>query len=569
MSYKTVITNDGAAALNAITGSQKINLPTFSVGVGTAASGQDLKTLTELVDKKYTTTVSEITPSADHVAIKCVIPPDVPTSGDPGKYIDTDITIRELGIYDDNGKMCVYSVVPDTLRPISTSGAGTETVITALVKFQGSSISVTVDPDSTATKSDFSTLVEKHQVPVGAIVPFQSATAPAGWLLCNGATIQKSVYPDLVKHLNGGDENAVSADLPNLLGEFVRGWSANRSGVPDMGRVLGSSQAEALKSHHHKNGVGDDSGVAMVYGTTSENVTSVSRNMSTGSLASSCQGFTSYDGGSETRPRNVALAYYIKAYGEVIDSGNINLTNALTKLNEVNNNLHKVNADVVIDKEFNDLTPVAELTTLGVYPIQYYAHNSANAKSFFPNAYHVVNRSTFRFPSNLDSLKQWLKFRVAPGKDGTLMFNLFAPYRIAEEHVFGCIISKKDQNGTITIIRNAMLGNEPSGSTHGYKLNIEFTDQVKKSEITEYVLTFYCAEAALNNDENLNSGINTVEYDVGVGVDENGTDRMTKKSLTFSDVNSWTYTHEAGHDLALFNQVSNRYSKCKIQAFII
>lgn len=562
MAYKTVITNDGAAALNAITGSQKINLPTFSVGVGTAASGQDLKTLTELVDKKYTTTVSEIIPSADHVAIKCVIPPDVPTSGDPGKYIDTDITIRELGIYDDNGKMCVYSVVPDTLRPISTSGAGTETVITALVKFQGSSISVTVDPDSTATKSDFSTLVEKHQVPVGAIVPFNSATAPVGWLLCNGATIQKSVYPDLVKHLNGGDEDAVSANLPNLLGEFVRGWSGNQNGAPDAGRVLGSKQADEFKEHNHltvfNSGVPNDK-YGNVYG--SPNTYNVATEVGPG------ESYTSTSGGSETRPRNVALAYYIKAYGEVTNSGNINLTNALTKLNEVNNNLDKVKAEVVIDKEFNDLTPVSEMTTLGVYPIQYYAYNSANKKSLFPDSYHVSGRSTFQLPSKLAAIKPWMKVKVTPKKSGTLLANIYFPARMEEHDSWGYIISKR-VDGVTTVIRNSLLSNE-SGYSFGVKNNIDFTDNVTKGRSVEFLVTFFVTENELAQNMTNCSGINCAEYDVGVsrGANNEAT-RFTLNNLTYVD-GARTYEGDPEHPLSLFNQVESRHGKCKIQAFII
>ena len=324
MDFKTVITDDGAAVLNAATASKKINLTTFAVGIGTAT--KPLNEMDALENEKYRASISEIIPSPDHVAFKCVIPPDV-------ESITEDLTIKELGIYDDNGEMCVYSVVPDTLRPVSSSGAGTETIITVLVKFQGSKVSVNVKPDATATKSDFSTLVEKYQVPVGAIVPFQSATAPAGWLLCNGATIQKSVYPDLVKHLNGGDEDAVSANLPNLLGEFVRGWSGNQNGAPDAGRVLGSKQADDFKSHSH--GLPTDH----PYGSGQDMYSIVGSPGADEGMSEAHR--TANFGGAETRPRNVALAYYIKAYGEVTDSASVDLNSVVSQYNNL------VNADLL------------------------------------------------------------------------------------------------------------------------------------------------------------------------------------------------------------------------------
>lgn len=70
-------------------------------------------------------------------------------------------------------------------------------------------------------------------LPVGVPVPWPSATPPTGWLKCNGAAFDKVKYPTLAKAYPSGK-------LPDLRGEFIRGWDDGR-GV-DSGRSLLSSQ---------------------------------------------------------------------------------------------------------------------------------------------------------------------------------------------------------------------------------------------------------------------------------------------------------------------------------------
>ncbi|NPM87199.1 tail fiber protein, partial [Escherichia coli] len=47
-------------------------------------------------------------------------------------------------------------------------------------------------------------------------VPWPTATPPAGWLQCNGATFTKEQYPVLVRVYP-------TLRLPDLRGEFIRG----------------------------------------------------------------------------------------------------------------------------------------------------------------------------------------------------------------------------------------------------------------------------------------------------------------------------------------------------------
>ncbi|WP_459609586.1 phage tail protein, partial [Dickeya oryzae] len=68
---------------------------------------------------------------------------------------------------------------------------------------------------------------------VGIPLPWPQATPPAGWLKCNGQAFDKNAFPKLAQVYPGGV-------LPDLRGEFIRGWDDGR-GV-DAGRGLLSSQ---------------------------------------------------------------------------------------------------------------------------------------------------------------------------------------------------------------------------------------------------------------------------------------------------------------------------------------
>ncbi|MEQ6336474.1 tail fiber protein [Escherichia ruysiae] len=77
-------------------------------------------------------------------------------------------------------------------------------------------------------------LGEGSALPVGVPVPWPTATPPAGWLQCNGATFTKEQYPVLARVYP-------TLRLPDLRGEFIRGWDDERK--VDTRRSLLSGQA--------------------------------------------------------------------------------------------------------------------------------------------------------------------------------------------------------------------------------------------------------------------------------------------------------------------------------------
>ena len=139
------------------------------------------------------------------------------------------------------------------------------------------------------------------KLPVGSVIYHASNAAPAGFIKADGSTVSRLTYVDLFASIGttyGAGNGSTTFVVPDLRGEFVRGWDDSR-GV-DSGRNLGSSQEDEFESHTHQ-----------LTGNTS--ITAASPNVGgvggTTYVYSSPTGAT---GGSETRPRNIALLACIK-----------------------------------------------------------------------------------------------------------------------------------------------------------------------------------------------------------------------------------------------------------------
>lgn len=76
-------------------------------------------------------------------------------------------------------------------------------------------------------------LGEGSALPVGVPVPWPLAKPPTGWLKCNGAAFTASQYPKLALAYP-------SLRLPDLRGEFIRGWDDGRNADAD--RIILSYQ---------------------------------------------------------------------------------------------------------------------------------------------------------------------------------------------------------------------------------------------------------------------------------------------------------------------------------------
>jgi microcystin-dependent protein len=139
--------------------------------------------------------------------------------------------------------------------------------------------------------------------PSGTVMAFASSTAPAGYIKCNGAAISRTAYSDMFAVCSttfGGGDGSTTFNVPDLRGEFLRGWDDSRSA--DSGRAFGSYQAGNVGSHTHNVSVYRYSYNGGHYSPDRNYHSEYTENRTTDSGTQT----------GETRPRNVALLYCIK-----------------------------------------------------------------------------------------------------------------------------------------------------------------------------------------------------------------------------------------------------------------
>lgn len=138
--------------------------------------------------------------------------------------------------------------------------------------------------------------------PAGSVIWHARTTAPVGYLKANGALVSRTTYSALFSAIGttfGVGDGSTTFAIPDLRGEFVRGWDDGR-GI-DSGRAFGSAQTDDFKSHVHRvSPIYSGSGGTARIGFNGNNAQS---GQSQDTLA---------NGGDETRPRNIALLACIK-----------------------------------------------------------------------------------------------------------------------------------------------------------------------------------------------------------------------------------------------------------------
>lgn len=140
-------------------------------------------------------------------------------------------------------------------------------------------------------------------VPVGSVTMFASNGAPTGWLECNGTAVSRTTYAGLFAAIGtvfGAGNGSTTFNLPDMRGEFARGWDNGR-GI-DPARAFGSAQADELEAHVH----------SVQPPASNDDTSSGLTTTGTGGSETITPYDTASTGGSETRPRNIALMFIIK-----------------------------------------------------------------------------------------------------------------------------------------------------------------------------------------------------------------------------------------------------------------
>jgi len=159
-------------------------------------------------------------------------------------------------------------------------------------------------------------------LPTGAVMAFEQSTAPAGFLALNGSTISRTTYAALFSIYGttyGAGDGSTTFSLPDRRGYFIRGYGTNADGTAS--GSLGALQADAYASHSH--GIYDPG-----HGHTfSYRVSGGFNSCNGGSQNGVWNGISSNgggtdgagtgisiaaSGGTETRPRSVALLLCVK-----------------------------------------------------------------------------------------------------------------------------------------------------------------------------------------------------------------------------------------------------------------
>ena len=90
---------------------------------------------------------------------------------------------------------------------------------------------------------------------IGQVVFVGMTTPPEGYLKANGAAVSRTTYDALFAAIGttfGTGDGSTTFNLPDLRGEFPRGWDDGR-GI-DSGRSFGTAQLDAAQGHRHKLG---------------------------------------------------------------------------------------------------------------------------------------------------------------------------------------------------------------------------------------------------------------------------------------------------------------------------
>lgn len=194
-------------------------------------------------------------------------------------------------------------------------------------------------------------LMKMRGIPIGTVMYYAAASAPIGWLKCDGALVSKYAFPQLFNKIGytyGGSGNDFR--LPDLRGEFLRGWDDGR-GV-DSGRTFGTWQKGTLNVTDPNYGSFNTPGIigrTNYAGGTSgvvdrQFVSEVGQDYVTsdlypnallhwfnGSNAPIELGTLGFSFGA-TRPRNVVMLPCIKAYGDIDNPDLINATAVLESI---------------------------------------------------------------------------------------------------------------------------------------------------------------------------------------------------------------------------------------------
>lgn len=204
----------------------------------------------------------------------------------------------------------------------NTTVGGTLTIQSTVAVDEVSDDETLGDASATAIPTERAVREYVESLLVGSIAAFamEAADVPNGWLMCDGTAVNRTTYARLfgkIDTMYGNGDGTTTFNLPDLRGEFIRGWADAASTDPDKasrtdrgdgttGNYVGTKQGGALEDHDHTSGYSDN---ALEQGNTGSHFVPDHSGAGTGTLTGTVLNATA---STETRPRNVAMIYCIK-----------------------------------------------------------------------------------------------------------------------------------------------------------------------------------------------------------------------------------------------------------------
>lgn len=327
MAFYTILTDIGKAKLaNATALGTAVSLKDIAVGDGGGVAVQPATTDTALTNEVWRAALNNISIDSSNenwVVAEGYIP-----------STDGDFTVREVGLFDVDGDMIAVGNYPDTYKPTLASGSAKDLYIKVIIEVSDAGVvELKIDPavvlstrkyvdDEVAKRALLqgdNTLTFKVAAAVnpdeaiafgqftGYVLPFATSTVPNGFLECNGAELSRTTYANLYAVIGdtyGAGDGSTTFNIPDLRGEFIRGFDNGR-GV-DSGRAIGTAQIDEFKSHNH-NGYERTISIA-----SNSNYRFSSPSDTSNPSPTVNSNTVQNSGGSETRPRNIAMMYCIK-----------------------------------------------------------------------------------------------------------------------------------------------------------------------------------------------------------------------------------------------------------------
>ncbi|WJY13246.1 phage tail protein [Pectobacteriaceae bacterium CE90] len=289
--YLALLTNVGTTKLaNATVLGNRLAISQMAVGDGGGTLPTPDPAQTKLINEQRRAALSTL--SVDPQNANQIIAEQVIPESEGGWWI------REIGLYDTDGDLVAVANCAETYKPQLQEGSGRiQTVRVILAVSSTDAVTLKIDPavvlatrqyvdnavievkayaDNVLSEHVAAANPHKQYAPInspaltgtptaptavlgtnttqlattafvqselnnaltGFPLPWPQADAPTGWLKCNGQAFNTALYPKLATMYPSGT-------LPDLRGEFIRGWDDGR-GV-DSGRTLLSQQSHAMQ----------------------------------------------------------------------------------------------------------------------------------------------------------------------------------------------------------------------------------------------------------------------------------------------------------------------------------